>query len=390
MTKNYFFIPAVAVLLICGDLIHAGAQPAGKLVKKGNQAFASQQYEEAYDAYEEAAVAEPESPRIYFNKGAVRYMQGDYLQAVDLFAQAAQKSKDLRFEARSLYNTGNSYFRESERQRDSDLQKSLEDLEKSIDYYQQAVQLDDSLDDAAHNIEVVRLTMKQVLDELKNQQERDWQQQEKRHQQTENLQDLIKRQDGLSGKTKELQDRAQGQKAEQTADRARELAEEQRQIRKETEQLGGQLSSDSEKNETAAAKAKEHLDQAVAEQETAADELQQNRPPAAQQAEKKAAEALRQAQETLQGKSKQDARQDQAGQEQEQQAPAGRQSQGRKAEGKQQEAAGKVDNAGEQGKQQTAGHAVVKARDIINEEKANREQRQSTMGGGFRPVDKDW
>jgi hypothetical protein len=388
MMKNYFLIPVVAALLIFGDLSHAGAQPAGKLVRKGNQAFASQQYEEAYDAYEEAAVAEPESPRIYFNKGAVRYMQGDYLQAVDLFAQAAQKSKDLRFEARSLYNIGNSYFRESERQRDSDLQRSLEDLEKSIDYYQQAVQLDDSLDDAAHNIEVARLTMKQVLDELKNRQERDRQQQEQRQQQTDNLQDLIKRQDGLSEKTKELQDRAQEQKAEQTADRARELAEEQRQIRQETEQLGGQLLSDSEKNE-AAAEAKEHLDQAVAEQKTAADELQQNRPPAAQQAEKKAAKALRQAQETLQGETKQDVRQDQAGQEQKQQAPAGRQSPGRKAEGKQQ-AAGKVDNAGEQREQQTAGHAVVEARDIINEEKANREQRQSTMGGGFRPVDKDW
>jgi len=48
---------------------------------------------------------------------------------VSVTKEAALKSKDILLERQSKYNIGNSYFRESERQRDSDLQKSLEALE---------------------------------------------------------------------------------------------------------------------------------------------------------------------------------------------------------------------------------------------------------------------
>jgi tetratricopeptide (TPR) repeat protein len=394
LVKKLLLIPITILVLSLGGWTPAEAKTAGKLIKQGNQAFAEQRYSEAYDAYEKAAVVEPESPQIYFNKGAVRYMQGDFLPAVELFEQAAQKSKDLSLEARSDYNIGNSYFRESERQRDSDLQKSLEDLQKSIGFYQQALKLDASLDDAAHNIEVARLTMKQVLDALKKQQEEARQQQEKQQQQEKNLEDLIKRQDALLAKTGELQDQATGRGAGETTDTAKKLAEEQRQLRKETEELAEQLSSDPQQADPTTAEAKEHLSRSTAAQETAADQLQHNKPATAQQAEENAAEELRKARDVLQEKKKQNGQpgQDkgQQGEDKKQQPQEGGQKQGRMADENQRMPDDTSGKAEEQGQQQDAIHAAEDARDIINEEKDNREHRQLSMPGGFRPVDRDW
>ena len=152
--------------ILSGALFNVIASPTS-LIDKGNRAFQQGSYDEALIAYEAASIEAPESPHIYFNKGTIFYMQGDYQKATDMFEQAALKTKDLAFEARAQFNLGNCAFRESLRQRDSDLKKSVEQLERSIYYYKKAFELDPELQDAAHNIEVARLIMKQLLDEVK-------------------------------------------------------------------------------------------------------------------------------------------------------------------------------------------------------------------------------
>ena len=121
------------------------------------------------------------------------------------------QTRATELEARCHYNMGNSYFRESERQRDSDLEKSLATLQQSVAAYQKGLELDPKLADAAHNIEVARLTMKKVLDELKKKQEQAAQQKKKQQEAADNLDDLIKQQEKLADRTKELSDQT-GQK----------------------------------------------------------------------------------------------------------------------------------------------------------------------------------
>jgi len=151
--------------------IQAYGESPGKLIKEGNRSYASGNYDDALSSYDEASVEAPEMPRIYFNRGTVFYQKQDYAGAAAAFEQAALKTRDIRLEARSKFNLGVCSFREAERQMDSDLNKALEACRKSVQYFQETLTLDPGFNDAAENIEIVRLKIKDILDKMKNQQE---------------------------------------------------------------------------------------------------------------------------------------------------------------------------------------------------------------------------
>ena len=140
-------ILASCILLITYSNLY-GASSAD-LVNKGNTAYLAGKYDEALFAYEEASVEAPESPHIYFNRGAALYQKGDYSGAIEAFEKAALKSKDIQLEAKSRFNLGNCAYREAERQQDSNLEKALEACTKSIRHYQEALELDSDLKEAA-------------------------------------------------------------------------------------------------------------------------------------------------------------------------------------------------------------------------------------------------
>jgi len=81
------------------------------------------------------------------------------------------KSQDTKLEAKCNYNLGNCAFRECERQKDSDLKKSVEACKQAIGFYKNALRLNPEMAEAARNLEVARLTMKAMLDEIKNREE---------------------------------------------------------------------------------------------------------------------------------------------------------------------------------------------------------------------------
>ncbi len=168
-------IYGIGIVLVAFALAACDGAPRD-LTELGNLAYAKGEYKEAITAYVEAGVAKPESPFLYFNKAAALYQCERYDDASEAYEKAALRSKDLPFEALSQYNIGNCRFRQGQRQRDSDLKKALEYLEQSVQHYQKALELDPELADAAHNIEVTRLTMKVILDEIKKQQEQQEQQ----------------------------------------------------------------------------------------------------------------------------------------------------------------------------------------------------------------------
>lgn len=191
---------AAALLLTAALICVAGparADEAAEAVEAGNAAFAAEAYEDALAAYEQASVAAPESAVIRFNCGTVYYRLGDYSKAREQFQAAAERAREPALEARARYNLGNCAWQEGQRQRDSDLQKCLAALQEAAAFYQQALRLDATLEAAARNLEVTRLTIKQILDEIKKRQEEAAKQQQQQEEQLERLQKLIQEQEAL-------------------------------------------------------------------------------------------------------------------------------------------------------------------------------------------------
>jgi hypothetical protein len=362
-----FSIHVIIMLGLCGPVYAASG---ADLVVEGNRAYHGKDYEEALAAYDKASVEAPEAPSLYFNKGAVYYMQGDYTRAREMFEQAALKAKDLELEAAGQYNLGNCAFRESERQRDGDLQKSLAALEQSVRNYQRALELNASLMDAAHNIEVARLTMKQILDEIKKQEEQAKQQQAEQEKQLQRLKELIQRQEQLVQETKALEEKERGESEGRKED-SKGLAEEQAELRNDTQGLADQM--EPSPNTPNASEAKKHIEQAVSDQDKARDDLDVTKLPEAHSAQEEAAEELKKALAALGGK----------GRNPEQKKTKGEQ-------GEQQEGQPPPKSDQNAGPEQPAVAQNERAHDILDQERENREQRQVPGARGSWGIDRDW
>lgn len=147
------------------------AETARSLIARGNQAFQKGEFEAALALYDEASVELPESAEVSFNRGAVFYKQEDYKKAVEAFKHASLKSKGTALTSRAKFNLGNCAFRQAQRQRESDLEKTIEFCRVSIDFYQEARDLEKEFTKAAENIEIVRLYLKVLLDEQQRKQQ---------------------------------------------------------------------------------------------------------------------------------------------------------------------------------------------------------------------------
>ena len=398
--------------LVLLSVLSAHAESARTLIDTGNAAFDEQRYEDALSAYEEAETTLPEEPILYFNKGAVLYRQEDYEAAKEAFKEAAVKTKDLGLEARSNYNLGNCAFRQAERQRDSDLKKSIEALEESVQHYQRALELDPDYTDAARNIEVARLTMKTILDEIKKQQE----QQQKMQEIKKTLQELIQEQQALRDHTEEAAQQGEDGKA---------IADPQGSLRDRTGALAQEMASLSPDPNTPSPLdgPRQLVEQATEKQLAAKERLDAGLAPDALEPQQNALALMQQALDAMQ--QQEDERQQQQQQEQresgdqQQQStdPTQQQQHQKGADQKEQQEEGadqqskddaesKVDDEGEadaeqqsatqspsqEGEMQDQGQAVSRGErpeDVLEEEEQNRDRRMQ-IPAGHHSVDKDW
>jgi len=146
------------------------------MIREGNKLYAGGEYTEAINKYNEALVEQPAAVEPKFNKANGYYRLDDLGEAIDLYQEVAAESKDMALVAKAKYNLGNCLFQRGAKQRDSDLQKALDDMKTSITYWRGALDIDPENEKAAKNIEVARLTIKDILDQLKKQQEQQKQQ----------------------------------------------------------------------------------------------------------------------------------------------------------------------------------------------------------------------
>jgi Ca-activated chloride channel family protein len=180
-SKSCFLVLTLG-LVLSPSLSLAGAGSAREALQQGNRLYGDKQFAEAVNKYNDALVEQPQAVEPKFNKANSYYRLDDLSEATDLYQQVAAESKDMSLVAKAKYNLGNCYFQRGAKQRDSDLQKALEDMQTSIAQWRQVLDLDPQNKKAARNIEVARLTIKDILDQIKKQQEEQKKQQNQKGQ----------------------------------------------------------------------------------------------------------------------------------------------------------------------------------------------------------------
>ncbi len=147
------------------------AASAKSLVKQGNQAYAEGDYLKAVTQYDQALTDAPKAIVPLFNKANSYYHMDDLGQAIELYRDVDLKAKDMTLVEKARYNLGNCVYQQGVKQRDSDLQKAVDHMKDAISHWQRTIKVNPKNTKAGHNIEVARLTIKDIMDQIKQQQD---------------------------------------------------------------------------------------------------------------------------------------------------------------------------------------------------------------------------
>jgi len=157
----------VILVLFFARTVFAGS--AELTTSQGNSLYQKGNFNEAINKYDQALLNAPEALEPKYNKANSYYRLDDLNAAIDLYKEVAAESKNMNLVAKAKYNLGNSYFQQGTKQRDSNLQKAIEDLETAIGSWRGVLDIEPEDQKAARNIEVARLTIKDLLDQLNKQ-----------------------------------------------------------------------------------------------------------------------------------------------------------------------------------------------------------------------------
>ncbi len=388
LNRNHILLFIVFALIFCSTV---SADSTASLIEKGNRSWLSGDFDTAIKIYDEAAVNDPESPYIYFNKGTALYKKGDFVSAIDEFEMAALKSKIPEMESKARFNLGNCTFREAERQMDSDLNKALEQCQKSIIHYQDALKLNPEFKNAAENIEIVRLLMKNILDEIKKQQEQAKQQEQQAKENAEELNKIIERQEKTLSETRETSNSKKSPSEKKKA--FDKIADEQKDIREDTQKLADKITQQAAQQQQAQENpAITHLNNAVKEQEASEGNLRNS---AVDLSEKNQENAIKELKEALKPPEQDKNNQQQQGQQnqqgQNQQKDQGKQGQDQQKDQQQENGESEQEQSSQAEEEQARfEEAGEEAQNILDEEKRNQKRRQMVKPFGYRDVEKDW
>jgi hypothetical protein len=367
---------AMTVLSLIALASPSFAESPRSLVKKGNRSLDREKLDEALEYYERASIEAPESPIVAFDKGLAYLKKEQYASAREHFENAALGSDDLHLEAMAWYNMGNTAFGQARRQEDSDLEKALEHYREAVGFYQTALEKDPELEDAAFNLEVTRLTIKDLLDRINKQREMMEQMQEQMKEVVDSLKALAQREGRAAEESRQLvssADRAAGWEK-----RVEDARSEQRGIQNDTGEVRDKLEGlfPPDQLPPPVEQALGAIDSSITNQAAAQGELSRKDPGTAAAEQDLAREQLEKAIESL---TEQKDQQQQQQQEQQDQQQAGQQEEQRD----QQQQQPQQQEAREEQRDETA-------RAIIDEEQENKKRRQDAARRGYKRVDKDW
>ena len=170
--------PAAVVLLLV--LAAAFAAPVSvqavgvpeRAERDGRQALGDGRFEDAAGAFGAAAEARPGVPELLYDGGISAYRAGDLEGAVGLLRQAVEQAGRPELAAAGHFALGNLGVRAVERAligqggAPADPQAALDGLTAAAQSYRRALDLQPDWEDAAHNLELSRLLLQQLLQQL--------------------------------------------------------------------------------------------------------------------------------------------------------------------------------------------------------------------------------
>jgi tetratricopeptide (TPR) repeat protein len=158
----------------------------------------------------------PESDIVNYNLGTALYKKGRYEEAAEAFSRALV-TEDRSLEARAMYNLANSKYKLGSQAVQGSMNDAAALYREALDYYKQAMALDQEDSDAKYNHELVERNLKQLLDQMKHQQQNQENQQDQGQNQESQGQEGAPRQEEQGGEQDENQQHAgqQGQDNDQ-------------------------------------------------------------------------------------------------------------------------------------------------------------------------------
>jgi Ca-activated chloride channel family protein len=143
--------------LVLGD---CPAQTERSLVRDGNRSYSDTKYADAEVNYRKALEKNKESQTGVFNLGDALYKQGRYAEAAQQYAMTASRTHDKDVKAKAYHNLGNTFMK-------------VQDYEKSIEAYKEALKTNPEDPDTKYNYEYARAMLQQQQQQQKQQQKND-------------------------------------------------------------------------------------------------------------------------------------------------------------------------------------------------------------------------
>ncbi len=177
-------------LLLAGT---AGANPS-KLFRAGNTALAEGRFDDAANAYLEAAAEAPESAEIYYNLGNAQYRAGVFEEAQASFEYAGSMAKSDALRSRCWYNMANCMVKTAEAFRENEPHAAVEYCRQAAWLYRTALEYSADFSDAAYNLEISQRIAAAIVEEIREQEEKEQQENELIKYIREKLEEFIERQ----------------------------------------------------------------------------------------------------------------------------------------------------------------------------------------------------
>ncbi len=202
------------LLLLLAVLALAACSPkANKLVAEGNDDYAQAEYLTALEAYQNAAIENPELAEPYYNAANALYREGDYDAALEQLQQALVYANAEQLAQAGYYNLGNALYNKQE-------------LETAVNAYRQALLINPDDADAKYNLELALQMLQQQQQEEQQQQEQEQQDQEQQDQEQQDQEQQDQQQD-------------QGDQQQDEGDQGEEQNQDQNQNQQQNDEEGG-------------------------------------------------------------------------------------------------------------------------------------------------------
>ena len=157
MTPRLILIAFCALLAM---LFVTGCDREGpEATKEGNEAFASERYGDAREAYDRALKTMPDRPELDYNSGNTLFREGRFDEAGTRYDDAFPDA-GLMLARDTAFNSGTT-------------QLDAGNLEEAIELYKQALRIDPSDKDAKHNLELALGQLEEQQPENEGQEEQE-------------------------------------------------------------------------------------------------------------------------------------------------------------------------------------------------------------------------